>query len=262
MLFIKESNDALLQHINIEKEQEIILNGIPSSMSCYVQLSNSLNETVKVRSIALTDNTKKAEKTDLSISWKLLPGEKKLQQLNIQLPPDTAPGEYDRYLDIGGKKQKVKLIVQPNIEINIFPKNFTLQNTAPGTNHTIIFTLVNAGNLPFQIPEIKHIAALDMDFICRAFGFAFRDANSSSFNDTLNSVTENIRKNLADWLSAKVKEAGVIINPGESTLCHIDFTVPKNADRKNDYSGNIRFWDQDLSFVIKSHIETKIKTKS
>lgn len=86
MLFIKESNDALLQHINIEKEQEIILNGIPTSMSGYVQLSNSLNETVKVRSIALTDNTKKAEKTDLSISWKLLPGEKKITAIKHSTP--------------------------------------------------------------------------------------------------------------------------------------------------------------------------------
>ncbi|HCN10990.1 MAG TPA: hypothetical protein DIS75_01410, partial [Chryseobacterium sp.] len=72
MLFIKESNDALLQHINIEKEQEIILNGIPTSMSGYGQLSNSLNETVTVRSIPLTANPKKAENTHSSISWKLL----------------------------------------------------------------------------------------------------------------------------------------------------------------------------------------------
>ena len=259
MLFIKESNDALLKHLNIEKEQEIILNGKPSSMSGYLQISNSLNETVKVRSVALTDNSKKAERTDLNISWKLLPGEKKLQQLNFTLPSETPPGEYTRYLDIGGVKQKVKLVVQPNIEINVFPTHFTLQNSAPGTKQTIIFTLVNTGNLPFQIPEIKHIAALDMDFLCRAFGFAFRDAKANNFNDTLNSVTENIKQNLADWLSAKVKEAGNSINPGESTLCHLDFTVPKNADAKSDYSGNIRFWDQDLSFVIKSHVETKTK---
>lgn len=43
-------------------------------------------------------------------------------------------------------------------------------------------------------------------------------------------------------------------------LVHLDFAIPKNADASNDYSGNIRFWNIDLSFVIKAH--TEIKTKN
>lgn len=262
MLFIKESNDALLNHIRIEEQQDIIINGTPASMSGFLQVNNALKETVKIRSIALTDKAKKSEKTDLNISWKLFPGEKKLQTLNFSLSPDTPPGEYIRFLEIGGKEQRVKLVVQPNIEIEVFPITFTLQNTSPGTRQTVTFTVSNTGNMPFQIPEIKHIAALDMDFMCRAFGFAFRDSKASNFNETLNSITDNIKQNLADWAAAKVQEAGEIIEPGKSILIHLDFLIPKNADQKNDYSGNIRFWDKDLSFVIKSHTESKTKIKT
>lgn len=261
MLFIKESNDALLDHISIEEQQEIIINGTPNSMAGFLQVNNSLRETVKVRSIALTDKAKNSESTDLNISWKLFPGEKKLQPLNFSLSPDTPPGEYIRYLEIGGREQRVKLVVQPNIEIDVSPITFTLQNTSPGTAQSVIFTVTNTGNMPFQIPEIKHIAALDMDFMCRAFGFAFRDLKASNFNETLNSLTHNIKQNLTDWASAKVQEAGEIIEPGISVLIHLDFLIPKNADQKNDYSGNIRFWDKDLSFIIKSHIESNPNIK-
>ena len=262
MIFVKDSNDAFLNHINIEEQEQdhVILNGTPSSMSGYLQVSNTFNETIKVRTISLSDEIQHSEKTDLNISWKLFPGESKLQALNFSLPTETPPGEYIRYLELGGKKQRVKLVVQPSVEIDIYPTTFTLQNTDPGTRQTLAFTVTNIGNLPFQIPEIKHIAALDMDFLCRAFGFAFRDQKALNFTETLNSVTENIKQNLTDWASAKVLEAGEIINPGKSQLIHLDFIVPKNADRTNDYSGNIRFWDKDLSFVIKSHIETKTKS--
>lgn len=257
MLFIKESSDALLSHIIIDHQQDVILNGKPSDISGYLQVSNTLSETVKVRSIALADHVNNSEKTNLNISWKLSPGEKKIQPINFALPPETLPGEYIRYLEIGKKKQKVILVVQPNIEIDVSPTHFTLQNTVPGTQQSVTFTLTNLGNMPFQIPEIKHIAALDMDFLCRAFGFAFRDSKVTNFTDTLNSVTENIKQNLADWATTKVREAGEIMKPGKSMLVHLDFKVPKNTDSKNDYSGNIRFWDKDLSFVIKSHNETK-----
>ncbi|MBN9313661.1 MAG: hypothetical protein BGO40_01885 [Chryseobacterium sp. 39-10] len=260
MLFIKESNDVLLKHINIEEQQEVILTGIPSAISGYMQVRNGLNETVKLRSISLTDNAATTTKTDLNISWKLQPGERRMQQLHFSLPPQTAPGEYVRYLEMGGKKQKVTMVVQPNVEVDIFPTSFTLQDTMPGTQHSVVFTLTNVGNLPFQIPEIKHIAALDMDYLCRAFGFAFRDKKAVSFTETLNAITNDIKKNLTEWASTKVREAGKIVNPGNSMLVHLDFAIPKNADASNDYSGNIRFWNIDLSFVIKAH--TEIKTKN
>lgn len=261
MFFIKESNDVLLKHINIEDQQEVILNGIPSSISGYMQVSNGLKETVKLRSIALTDSAKSTAKTDVNISWKLHPGECKMQQLNFSVPPQTPPGEYIRYLEMGGKKQKVTMVVQPNIEVDVFPTSFTLQNTQPGTSHTVIFTLTNIGNLPFQIPEIKHIAALDMDYLCRAFGFAFRDTKATNFTETLNAITNDIKKNLTEWAHTNVREAGKVIDPGRSTLVHLDFVIPKNADPSNDYSGNIRFWNIDLSFVIKSHTETNTKNQ-
>lgn len=260
MLLIKDSGDALLEKIEVE-EDEIILNGTPSEMSGFLQLSNTLQETVKLKSIALSEKPKSKTKEDLRISWKLQPGERKLQPVNIALPSDTPPGEYTRYLNLGGKMQKLKLVVQPTIEIDVFPTHFTLQNTTAGTEQTVVFTLSNLGNLDFQIPEIKHIAALDMDYLCRSFGFAFRDLKADSFQKTLDSITQNIKQNLTDWANVKVREAGIILAPGKSTLVHLTFTLPKNSDQKNDYSGNIRFWDKDLSFVIKAHNDSKNTTK-
>ncbi len=262
MLFIKESSDALLHQIKIDSQEEIILNGTPSNMSGFLQLSNGLDEAVKIRSVALKEKTSAKEKTELNISWKLLPRESKLQPINVAIAADTPPGEYIRYLEIGGGMRKVTMVVQPNIEIDVHPTHFTLQNSAPGAAQSVAFTMTNTGNMPFQIPEVKHIAALDMDLMCRAFGFAFRDAASNGFTATLDAVAENIKKNLTDWATTRVREAGQIVAPGKSVLIHLDFQIPKNSDSQNDYSGNIRFWDKELTFVIKAHSQVSTKRKT
>lgn len=107
MLFIKESNDALLNHVFIEGEEEIIFNGTPNSLTGFIKISNQLNDTVKIRSIALTEKNKSnGAKNELNVSWKLLSGEKKQQLVNLSLDPNTAPGEYLRYIEIGGERKK------------------------------------------------------------------------------------------------------------------------------------------------------------
>ena len=145
------------------------------------------------------------------------------------------------------------MVVQPTIAISVYPDEFTFQGTAPGTNHVAVITLTNHGNMPFQVPELKHAAVLDMDLLCRAFGKGFRERGKDDLISTLDEVARNIKNNLTDWVSISVDESGVEVQPGNSILLHVNFTIPKNAETRRDYEGNFRFWDKDLSVLIKSH---------
>jgi hypothetical protein len=98
-----------------------------------------------------------------------------------------------------------------------------------------------------------------MDLMCRAFNFGLREKSSESIQSTFDEITKNIKSNFIDWVSISVKEQDQILQPGESMLINILFTVPTNADSKRDYEGNFRMWDKVISIVIKSHTE---KTKN
>ena len=240
-------------------EEEIILNGPPSDLQGSIQFINRESDPLRIKNLALAEDGKRelqaSAQSKLNFAFRLNPGERKRESVSHQLPPNTPPGIYEHYIMLGNTKHKVKMIVQPTIEVDLFPSEFTFQGTSPGTTHVAIVTLTNSGNLPFQVPDLKHAASLDMDLLCRAFGKGFRERGDDDLRSTLDEVTKNIKDNLTDWVDISVDECGQIVQPGESVLLHINFTMPKNASPKRDYDGNFRFWDQEISINVKSHRE-------
>ena len=251
---LRITSGAFHEKLSAGKE-EIILNGPPGDLRGHIFISNKNNDTLKVRSLPMTLSNKLGNTmgTDnaLRLSCKLNPGEEKMVDLLHQLHPSTPPGTYESTIMIGGENRKVKIVVQQIIKINIHPSGFTFLGSEPGKTHTAELTLTNLGNIPFQVPDVTHVATLDMDMLCRAFGMALRKSGSG-YEDVLNDISRNIQSNLPDWAKANVGESGTILQPGEKLLIHISITIPKDCDPKKDYSGSIRFWDKNISYVIKS----------
>ncbi len=244
-------------------ENEIILNGTPNDLNGHIQFVNKQKEVLRIKSLALVDKNKKRTSTNgadfIRVAVRLNPGEQKLTAINHELPSTTAPGIYEDYLMLGNQMHKVKMIVQPALSIEINPSSFTFLDSSPDKMHTAILTLTNTGNLPFQIPALKHGVLLDMDLYCRAFGVSFRKKGLDTYTTALDEVTKNINAHLIDWVSISVDEIGQIVKPGDSLMLHINFIIPKDADPKKDYEGNIRFWNKEIAIAIKSHTEL-IKT--
>lgn len=252
--------NSLMGKINFGDET-IVLNGAPKRLSGTMQLQNLNDTKARIRNFNLKPTKGKSinnlNNISLHINTKLRAGESRLQSLSLVLPPETPPGTYHHYIEVAGKKRNIQLVVQPSINIALQPSEFTLQNTSPGTKHSVSFTVSNLGNLDFQIPNAKHAAALDMDMLCRAFGKGFRDDKTEGFNATLDKVTQHIKEQLPNWANSKIAEAGEIIKPGKQRLVNFTFVMPKETNAENDYDLNVRFWDKELSFAIKSHQESK-----
>jgi hypothetical protein len=235
---------------------EIILNGPPGDLRGHILISNRNNDTLKVKSLPLSQDqklrdSKTGDVAALNLSCRLNPGEEKMVEVWHQVNANTAPGVYENTIMVGGEKRNVKIIVQGVIDIDVHPRHFMFTGSNPGTVHTAILTLVNLGNIPFQVPEVKHVAALDMDFLCRAFGVGMRSGGATAM-EALDQVAKNMQAHLPDWASAEVKENGAVVDSGGKMLVHINITMPKNSDPKKDYAGNIRLWDQDLSYSVKA----------
>ena len=236
---------------------EIILNGPPSNLRGQIFLSNATDETLSVKELGVIHKEEHrhfmGEGSALRIAARLKPGESKMEPVTHQLPIHTPPGTYESKMMVGGIEKTVKMIVQPAVTINITPAFFTFQGTQPGTTHTAIITLTNTGNLPFKVPDVKHIAALDMDFLCRALGVSIRDKGAEGYEAVLNEISRNINQHTPDWATAHIEENGNVVEPGATILLHLYITLPQNTDAAKDYAGNLRLWDKDISYVVKSH---------
>ena len=248
--------NAFHEKLNIEAD-EIILNGPPSSLTGHVFISNNDNETLFIRDLPLSSSKEGRSLPNMASAFKLTTslkaGEGKMQMLSHRLPANTPPGTYESTMQVGGTEKKVKMFVQPNIQVDINPLSIHFAGVIPGESYYTQLSFTNSGNMPFKVPDIKHVTTLDEDYLCRAMALAMREKGGEGFNATMDELTRNIHKDMADWAMVNIEESGRVLKPGESIQLHLTLTLPKNVDPKRDYSGTMRLWDQTLSYSIKSH---------
>lgn len=249
---LRVTSEAFHEKVNADNE-EIILNGPPSNLYGHIFLRNSSDDALSVKTLKLVHRENKlAEISSLRIGSRLKPGEQKLESIYHELPPQTPPGTYESSLLVGGEERKIKMIVQSHMQVSVYPDSFSFIGAEPGKTHSAQITLTNTGNLSFTIPDVKHVAALDMDLICRAFGFALRSKGGEGYHATMDELAKNVNRYLPDWASAHIEEAGQTLQPGETKIIHLNITMPKNTDAAKDYTGNMRFWNKSISYEIKS----------
>jgi hypothetical protein len=239
-------------------DNEVVLTGPPAELRGHLTLTNNNDEMVKVRALPVmqtgSEGSMGVAMAPLKFSCRLNPGEQKIESILHQLPLDTAPGTYESSIMVGGEQRKLKMIVQGLIDINIHPQNFSFLDSSPGKTHTATFAVTNLGNMSFQVPDVKHVTTLDMDFLCRAAALAIRNKGNEGYTQMMDELTKSIHNDMADWVHVSVKESGTIIAPGETMILNLELTLPKDVDAKKDYAGNVRFWDKEITYVIKSHL--------
>ncbi len=247
---------AFHEKLHIETE-EIILNGPPSNLTGNIFIRNKDDETLFIRELPLSPSAKGNNLPKTAASFKfttsLKAGEEKMHRISHQLPSNTPPGTYDSIINVGGKQKKVKMIVQPNIQVDIHPLTIHFAGVIPGESYYTQLSFTNSGNMPFKIPEIKHVTTLDEDYLCKATSLAMREKGGEGFTAMMDELTKNIHNQMADWAIVKLDESGKILQPGESIQLHFTLTLPKNVDAQKDYFGTVRLWNKMLSYNIKSH---------
>jgi hypothetical protein len=255
---LKVTTESFHEKLNTDNE-EIILNGPPANLRGHIFLRNASEESLSVKTLSVVHNENQknilGDSSALRIGSRLKPGEEKLESVWHALPPQTPPGTYESKLVIGGTERKIKMIVQPHMHVSIHPTNFSFIGAEAGKTHTAQITITNTGNLPFQIPDVKHVAALDMDLICRAFGVALRNKGNEGYRSTFDEIARNVNTHLPDWASAHIEENGQTLAPGATMIVHLHLTMPKNTDAGKDYTGNMRFWNKEITYEIKSQSE-------
>ncbi len=242
------------EKLHIEGD-EIILNGPPSFLTGSVLISNNDAETLFIKDLPLAQSGEKSL-PGMQQTFKLLTslrgGEQRMQRVSHQVSPSTPPGIYESYVEVGGTKKKLKLIIQPNIEIEMYPLTFHFDGVAPGKTYETQITFTNTGNIPFRIPDTKHVNAFDEDYLCRATSLAIREKGGEGYMATMDQLTKNVHNEMAGWALVNLEESGSMVMPGETIQLHFKLTLPENIDPGRDYFGSVRLWNKMLNYNIKS----------
>lgn len=239
------------------QDEEIILNGPPSSLSGQITISNREDETLFIRDLPVSDAGSERQMQMKSQHFRLLTslkgGEEKVLRVKQQVAPSTPPGEYESSIRVGGVEKRIKMIVQPKIKVNIYPLNLNYSGVQGHSAYESQLTFSNTGNMSFKIPEIKHANAFDEDFLCRATSLAIREKGNEGYIATMDQLTKNVHKEMAGWAQIHLEESGRIVEPGETIQLHFKLTLPENVDPSRDYFGSVRIWKKVISYHVKSH---------
>lgn len=232
-------------------DEEIILSGPPTALRGAINLHNDLDEAVMIRELPLRSRERDARfQPQLALNIMLAPGENRQRRLSIALPADTPPGRYTHELDVGGGTRTVTFLVQETLSVRFNPRKLTLIGLKAGTVHEREILLTNHGNIPVTVPDVRHNLSLDMDLICRNLSRALKADQDSGIQETLDVFVQGIKADLADWIEVDIAEAGQTLRPGQTLPLHLKLTLPKDVDPRRVYEGDIRLFDQLISYII------------
>jgi hypothetical protein len=230
-------------------DKEIILNGPPSHLTGHFTIENKSQEVMFIKELPINMKAKKMSAAlsnlqQFQINTALQPGEVRNHFAWLSVHPQTPPGIHETYVMMGGKECKVKMLIQENVELELVPRNIVFRGVVAGKKYTGELTLMNKGNVPVNIPDLKHSTMLDMDFICRSLSKAIREKGSEGYIATMDALTKDINKDMAGWVSISIDEAGQQLKEGQSMQIHISITLPKTGiDPKRNYFGDVRLID-------------------
>lgn len=236
------------------QEKEILLSGPPQALQGYFTIENTKQEPVFVREIPLKKSSSRTAQaitsSAMAVNTMLMANEVRRQPLFISMPPTTPPGTYRASVEMNGEKREVAVMVQENLELELVPSEIVFFSAKPGETCQKEVLLVNKGNIPVIVPAIKHNTTVDMDLICRNLALALRKDKESGFKETFDVFIKSLKSDVASWASLAIREAGKLVQPGETVVLHISFTLPKDIQPTWLYEGDIRIIDQMLSYKI------------
>jgi hypothetical protein len=243
------------QHIE-SNEEEIVLNGPPSFLKGRISLSNKADDTLFIQNLPLIPGKGLQEhlgrQAFFDINTALNPGEEKSHMLFYRLPAHFPPGNYENTVTIGGKNRKMRWVVQEVIASSIHPTSVYFKGVEPGKTYKKELMFTNKGNIPLEVPKIRHTTILDFDYLCRSLSLGIRAKGNEGFTATMDEVVKNIYRELPDAAVVNLKETGTVVDPGQQISLHFELKLPENADPTKDYFLITRIFDKKLTSIIKA----------
>jgi hypothetical protein len=166
-------------------------------------------------------------------------------RLRFSLPEETPPGTYRGTLQFGGQRYPAVVEVEPHPHLLISPSQLSLQ-AAPGEEVEIALTIVNDGNVEYEVPRAHGFGLFDVTGVERAIGATLRDSEKNGL-ERINRLADEVADGHGGLVRVNIKEGAGSIAPGKLSNLRVALRLPKQLKAGQTYSGtwpllNLRYY--------------------
>lgn len=234
------------------EDEPIIFYGPPRSLRGTMRLHNRSSEKVKLSAVALDLPKLRGPARQpldfLPILGRVYPNQQTQIPAVLQIDPSTPPGTYDGTVQVGERRQRVRIYVTEEIDLRVQPSAVSIF-TEGELAFRREFVVENAGNIPLRLGDDCIVPIGDASGLRAAVRQGLRGAcEAAKADDVLKSI-------LCAWSeqqvgTVSVKREDVTLQPGETRPLTLTFTVPDDLRRFRRYVAELPLYTASLRLEV------------
>jgi hypothetical protein len=159
-------------------------------------------------------------------------------EIRLQLPADTAPGDYTGEGMIDGDARRIVAHVQPVLRVRVDPPQ-SVVTAKPGLSTEITVTVSNRGNVSIDVPQADTFDLDDQIGQGRALGKSLR-VQLEKDERRVDRFFDELRESHGGEARLAVRSGAGHLGPGETRDLSCIVTMPQTAQENRTYSGSWR----------------------
>jgi hypothetical protein len=157
-------------------------------------------------------------------------------KVTLRLPKSTPPGSYPGSVEIGGTQVPVVVEVEPRAKVEVSPSRLFFE-VEPGTEVTADVTLLNSGNVPFQIPAASTFCVFSGGGVDHAFWVALV-SDPPEGKERIDLLLDDLAESHGGLVEVRARAGARTIAPEESSDVHMTLRFSDRIRPGRVYAGS------------------------
>ena len=163
-----------------------------------------------------------------------------MARVRIRLPKSTPPGAYQGSVTIAGEELPFVAEVEPRRNIDVVPSHLSLE-VNPGAEATADVSLLNLGNVPFELPAASRFCIFDGGGVDHAFWLAFT-SDPPEGKERIDVLLDDLAESHGGLVEVRARAPKRTIVPGESGEAKVTLRFSDRLQPGRTYAGS---WDTE-----------------
>jgi hypothetical protein len=248
-----DTNQAQSSHVRLGRGP-FIFSGIPPILSGELEVANTSEEKLKLRTIPVIGHRDKSAPNlgldELRVGVRLLPQQRASAPAHFLVDAYTPPGSYAAALSIGGQEAPIVVHVFEKLDLRIEPSRVRMLG-AGGDVLTQQIVVSNRGNVTETLRELALVFLEERNWVNRSLVYALRETGEGEGHQQyLDRVVKELRGTLARPARITVRGEVTTLAPGETAQLELQITLPRELVKGRVYIGSTPFMSGKLAFEI------------